>query len=74
MDQVHGSDFLWEEERKLLHQFMMLQNEAFAWEENEKGKFNEEMFPPVKMAVVPHVPWVQKNIHFRLLLDHTYLV
>ena len=26
MDEVHGKDFLWEEELKLLHQFMMLQN------------------------------------------------
>ena len=33
IDNHHEGDFLWEEERKLMHHFMMLQNEGFAWED-----------------------------------------
>ena len=40
---------------------MMQQNEAFAWNDSQKGKFKEEYFPPVVMPVVPHQPWVLKN-------------
>ena len=32
-------DFLSEEELKLMHQLMMNQNNAFAWDEREKGRF-----------------------------------
>ena len=35
IDNCHEGDFLWEEERKLMHHFMMLQNEGFAWEDKE---------------------------------------
>ena len=35
IDNCHEGDFLWEEERKLMHLFMMLQNEGFAWEDQE---------------------------------------
>ena len=38
------------------------QNEAFAWDDSEKGTFKEEFFPPVEMAVKEHTPWVLKNI------------
>lgn len=62
IDQVHKGDFLWPEERKLLHHFMMLQNQAFAWDDNERGRFREDFFPPVEMPVVEHKPWVLRNI------------
>ena len=35
IDSHHKGDFLWDEERKLMHHFMMLQNEGFAWEDQE---------------------------------------
>ena len=35
IDNCHEGDFLWEEERKLMHHFMMLQNKGFAWEDQE---------------------------------------
>ncbi|KIY60866.1 hypothetical protein CYLTODRAFT_482146 [Cylindrobasidium torrendii FP15055 ss-10] len=41
---------------------MCKQNEAFAWTDEEGGQFKEEFFPPVKIAVQEHVPWVLKNI------------
>lgn len=41
---------------------MCLQNEAFAWNDSQRGHFREDFFPPVEMPVVPHKPWVLKNI------------
>ena len=62
MDDRHKGDFLSDEERKLLHHFMMLQNEGFAWEDSERGRFREDFFPPIDIPAVPHKPWVLKNI------------
>jgi hypothetical protein len=61
IDKNHPEGFLWPEERKLLHEMMKLQEEGFAWETKEAGNFKTEYFPPVKLAVVPHVPWTEKN-------------
>jgi apurinic endonuclease APN1 len=55
-------DFWTPEEQKLILEIMMFMNEAFAWNDEEKGRFDPEMFPPVKMSVVEHTPWVLKNI------------
>jgi len=60
-DKAHPG-FLWPAERDLLHHFMMLHQQAFAWNDTERGHFREDFFPPVEMPVVPHVPWVQRNI------------
>jgi len=62
IDDLHKGDFLWSEERKLMHHFMMLQNGGFAWEDQERGRFREDFFPPVEIPVIPHKPWVLKNI------------
>ncbi|KIK58421.1 hypothetical protein GYMLUDRAFT_171023, partial [Collybiopsis luxurians FD-317 M1] len=62
IDKVHSENFLWPEEKKLMHHFMMEHEDAFAWCDEERGKFKEEFFPPVEMQVVPHTPWVEKNI------------
>ncbi|KAF8829978.1 hypothetical protein HHX47_DHR2000155 [Lentinula edodes] len=62
IDKIHGDDFLWPEERKLMHHLMMEQEMGFAWNDEERGKFREDFFPPVDMPVIPHTPWVEKNI------------
>ncbi|KAJ3720248.1 hypothetical protein DFJ43DRAFT_960074, partial [Lentinula guzmanii] len=62
IDKVHEGDFLWPEERKLMHHLMMEQEKGFAWNDEERGKFREDFFPPIDMPVVPHTPWVEKNI------------
>lgn len=62
IDKIHDSDFLWSAEKDLLHDFMMLQQDAFAWDDSERGHFREDFFPPVVMPVVPHTPWVLRNI------------
>ncbi|CDO72022.1 hypothetical protein BN946_scf184943.g57 [Trametes cinnabarina] len=62
MDRAHGGDFLWPEERKLLHDFMCKHNDGFAWSDSKRGCFKPEFFPPIKFPVLPHTPWVEKNI------------
>lgn len=62
IDKIHGEDFLLPEERKLMHHFMMEQELGFAWDDSERGSFREDFFPPVDMPVIPHKPWVLKNI------------
>ena len=62
IDGIHNTDFLWPEERKLVHHVMMEQNQGFAWDDTEKGRFKEEYFPPIEMPVIEHTPWVLKNI------------
>ena len=57
-----NSGFLWPSERDLLHHFMMLHQDGFAWSDSERGHFREDFFPPVDMPVVPHTPWVMRNI------------
>ena len=61
IERVHDQDFLWPEEKKLRHHLMMIQNEAFAWNDLERGRFKPEYFPPVKIPVVSHVPWVFRS-------------
>jgi len=58
MDKVHKEDFLWLEERKLVHHVIMEQEQAFAWDDMERGSFRTDFFPPIKMPVVEHKPWV----------------
>ena len=45
-----------------MHHFMMLQNQGFAWDGSERGRFREDFLPPIDIPVVPHKPWVLKNI------------
>lgn len=58
----HNTGFLTEQELDLIDELMCKQNKAFAWTDEEGGQFKEEYFPPVKIAVTEHVPWVLKNI------------
>lgn len=61
-DALHDGDFLLPEERRLLHHFVSLHDKAFAWDDTERGRFKEEFFPPIEFPVIPHTPWVEKNI------------
>ena len=62
IDKKHEGNFLLPEERKLMHHFMMEQELGFAWNDLQRGKFREDFFPPIDMPIVPHKPWVLKNI------------
>jgi len=60
LNMTHGSEFLWPEERKLMHWMIAEQNHAFAWEDLERGRFKEEYFLAIKIPMVAHVPWVER--------------
>ena len=45
-----------------MHHFMCIQNEGFAWDDSERGRFREDFFPPVMMPVIKHKPWVLRNM------------
>ena len=62
MDKAHSGNFLWPEERKLVHQLVAQQNEAFAWEDSERGRFRADFFPDIEIPTIEHTPWVLKNI------------
>jgi Integrase zinc binding domain/RNase H-like domain found in reverse transcriptase len=62
IDKAHTGNFLWPEERRLVHNIMMDFNHAFAWDDTERGRFREDFFPPIKIPVVEHRPWVIRNI------------
>ena len=40
----------------------MLHQDGFAWNDTKRGHFCEDFFPPIDMPVVPHKPWVLRNI------------
>jgi len=65
LDTVYLLGFLWPEERKLMHWLVAKQNEAFAWDDTERGKFKEEFSPSVEISTVAHILWVEKP--FRIL-------
>ena len=57
-----NAGFLLPNERDLLHYFMAIHEDGFAWESAERGHFREDFFPPIDIPVIPHRPWVQRNI------------
>jgi hypothetical protein len=61
LDKAHPPGFLWPAERQLIHHFMCQQNEGFAWNDLERGRFRTDFFPPVEFPVIPHTPWTEKN-------------
>jgi hypothetical protein len=62
IDDVHPGDFLWPVKRDLMHQFMMIHQDGFAWSDSEGGHFREDFFPPIEIPTVPHKPWVVRNM------------
>ena len=54
--------FLWPEELKLLTHILRVNELGLAWTEAEKGRFRDDYVSPVKIPVIEHVPWAQKNI------------
>jgi hypothetical protein len=60
--ELNRFDFLWPEELKLLQHVLWLNELGLAWTEEEKGRFRNDYFLPVKIPVIEHVPWIHKNI------------
>lgn len=58
----HDTGFLYPSELNLVDNLVANQEQAFAWNDTERGTFRHDFFPPVKMPVLPHTPWVERNI------------
>ena len=59
---INSSGFLWPEEELLATHLILMHEDAFAWNEMEKGSFRDEWFDPIVIPVIEHVPWAFKNI------------
>ncbi|KIY50702.1 hypothetical protein FISHEDRAFT_71736 [Fistulina hepatica ATCC 64428] len=62
IDKVHKGDFLRPAEHNLMHNFMAKHKDSFTWNNDEKGHFCEDFFPPVEMPIISHMPWVLRNM------------
>ena len=52
-----GKDFLGPEEIKLAEWIMCTHNQAFAWNDDERGSFGPPYFAPVEIPIISHIPW-----------------
>ena len=59
---LNANGFLQPEEQKLLLHILKMNEMGLAWEEEEKGRFSDEYFSPVKIPVIEHIPWAHKNL------------
>jgi hypothetical protein len=59
---INKDGFLSSEEEKLITQVMVQIETAIAFEDSERGTFNESYFSPYIIPTVPHIPWEDKNI------------
>ena len=55
-------DFLSKAEIELVAHVVLTYEDAFAFDESERGTFNTKYYPPYEIPTVPHVPWMAKNI------------
>jgi len=64
MDQLglFSSEFLWEEEKKLVANILVMNEKGLAWGESEKGRFWDDYFSPVKIPVLEHILWMRKSL------------
>jgi hypothetical protein len=61
VEERHG-DFLWPEEMKCLHDIIRNHEQAFAWNDDERGSFRKDFFPPIEFPLVEHEAWVERSI------------
>jgi hypothetical protein len=58
MMKIGSNGFLWSEEVKLVKWLFAYHNQAFAWNDKERGRFSEEYFDPIIIPCISHIPWV----------------
>ena len=51
-----------------MHWLVREQNEAFAQDDTERGKFKEEYFSLVEIPMVTHILWVKKPFRIPLAI------
>jgi hypothetical protein len=53
---------LWDKEERLFISVVKNHELAFAWDDSERGHFCEDYFDLVRIPVLAHTPWQQRNI------------
>jgi len=59
---VNTKGFLLPEEEKLFKHIMILDEDAIAFEDAERGTLKESYFDPYIIPTIPHIPWEYRNI------------
>jgi hypothetical protein len=59
---VNDKGFLSPEEDKLFTHIMVINEDAIAFEDTERGTFKDSYFSPYIIPTIPHRPWEYKNI------------
>ncbi|KAL1684775.1 hypothetical protein GGG16DRAFT_21720, partial [Schizophyllum commune] len=59
---INKEGFMWAEEEKLFAHVLKLNQDALAFEENQRGTLKETYFSPYIYVTVPHTPWEYRNI------------
>ena len=59
---LNPDKFLWPEEEKLFNHILQLHQNAFVFEDSQRGTFREDYFSPYIIPVIPHEPWAYPNI------------
>lgn len=59
---INPDGFLWPEEEKLAIHVLHVHQDAFVFDDTQRGTFREDYFSPYVIPVVPHVPWAFSNI------------
>ncbi|KIY61308.1 hypothetical protein CYLTODRAFT_363075, partial [Cylindrobasidium torrendii FP15055 ss-10] len=60
--QLSKDNFLLPEEVKLFQHILQLNEEALAFEDQDRGTLKQSYFSDYIMPVVPHTPWEYRNI------------
>ena len=48
IDKNYPGDFLWPEERNIMHDFIQSHETGLVWHENKQGNFRADFFPPIE--------------------------
>jgi hypothetical protein len=59
---INRYKFLWPEEERLAQHILKTNEHTLAWTEAKCGQFHDDYLTPVKIPMIAHTPWIQKNI------------
>ena len=59
---IDPTGIIWDREKKIIHHFLLMHEDTLTWDKTEKGSFKKLYFSLVKIPVLEHIPWIQKNI------------
>ena len=63
---VNTNGFLLPDKEKLVHHMIGVHENAFAWDESEKGQFLSAYFDDIVILTIEHIRWALRNISIPL--------